>query len=93
MAPARSEPGVAAEARLPTAVDLHARPAADFVRTAMAFAAEIKVTHDDNVANAKSLMSVLALGAKGGAALTLSAQGSDAEAAVEALAACVAGLE
>ena len=43
-------------------------------------------------ADAKSLLSVLALGAKGGTTLRLRADGDDAPVAVDALAGCVAGL-
>jgi phosphotransferase system HPr (HPr) family protein len=71
--------------RLPADVDLHARPAADFVRTAMGFAADVHVSAGERDANAKSLLSVLALGAKGGTELRLTAAGEDAEAALDAL--------
>ncbi len=84
--PARSETTAITDAQLPATVDLHARPAADFVRAAMGFEADVRVEHGGQVANAKSLMAVLALGAKGGAGLRLSAEGDDAGAAVEALA-------
>jgi phosphocarrier protein HPr len=84
--PASSETSV----RLPEAVDLHARPAADFVRTAMGFDATIQVESGEREANAKSLLAVLALGAKGGTALRLRADGDDAPAALDALAGCVA---
>jgi phosphotransferase system HPr (HPr) family protein len=77
---------------LPAGVDLHARPAAQFVRTAMGFGARIVVTSGERDADAKSLLSVLALGAKGGTSLRLRADGDDAPGAVEALAGCVAGL-
>jgi phosphotransferase system HPr (HPr) family protein len=70
---------------LPGGVDLHARPAADFVRTAMGFAANIQVAAGEREADAKSLLSVLALGAKGGTELRLTASGDDAEAALDAL--------
>ena len=70
---------------LPGGVDLHARPAADFVRTAMGFAASIQVTAGEREADAKSLLSVLALGAKGGTELRLTASGDDANAALDAL--------
>jgi phosphotransferase system HPr (HPr) family protein len=70
---------------LPDGVDLHARPAADFVRAAMAFEASITVGAGDRETDAKSLLSVLALGAKGGTELRLTATGEDAEAALEAL--------
>jgi phosphocarrier protein HPr len=77
---------------LPAGVALHARPAGDFVRTAMGFDAAIVVGAGDREANAKSLLAVLALGALGGTRLRLRADGSDADRAVEALAACVEGL-
>jgi phosphotransferase system HPr (HPr) family protein len=70
---------------LPEGVDLHARPAADFVRTAMGFAAAIQVGANGREADAKSLLTVLALGAKGGTELHLTALGEDAAAALEAL--------
>ena len=79
-------------ATLPPDVDLHARPAAHFVRTALGFRSRIEVCAGERAADAKSLLSVLALGAKGGTPLRLRADGDDAPAAVAALAGCVAGL-
>jgi phosphotransferase system HPr (HPr) family protein len=70
---------------LPGDVDLHARPAADFVRAAMGFAASIQVASGDREADAKSLLSVLALGAKAGTELRLTATGEDADAALVAM--------
>jgi phosphotransferase system HPr (HPr) family protein len=96
VAPASSEHavGVAAEltATLPSEVDLHARPAADFVRTAMSFTADVQVAAGDREVDAKSLLSVLALGAKGGTELRLTASGPDAAAALDALSTCIATL-
>ena len=77
---------------LPPGVDLHARPAAEFVRTAMGFEANIVIALGEREANAKSLLSVLGLGAKAGSALSLRADGGDAVPAVQALSGCVAGL-
>ena len=77
---------------LPGGVDLHARPAADVVRTAMGFVASIQVAAGEREADAKSLLSVLALGAKGGTEIHLTARGEDAEAALDALRDCVANL-
>ena len=88
MATASSEASVA----LPADVDLHARPAAEFVRAAMRFSARIVISVGARDADAKSLLSVLALGAKGGTPLRLRADGDDAPAAVATLAGCVAGL-
>jgi phosphotransferase system HPr (HPr) family protein len=71
--------------RLPDGVDLHARPAADFVRTAMGFRASVQVAAGEREVDAKSLLSVLALGAKRGTELRLSADGEDAASALDAL--------
>jgi phosphocarrier protein HPr len=77
---------------LPADVDLHARPAARFVRTAIGFNANVQVFAADRRADAKSILAVLALGARRGTALRLNAEGPDAARAVAALSACVAGL-
>jgi phosphotransferase system HPr (HPr) family protein len=77
--------GVPVTVTLPDGVDLHARPAADFVRAAMGFGASITVAAGDREADAKSLLSVLALGAKAGTELRLEASGDDAEAALVAM--------
>jgi phosphocarrier protein HPr len=79
-------------ALLPADVALHARPAGVFVRTAMQFQARITVAAGDRVADAKSILKVLALGATGGTRLSLQAEGPDAAAALAALADCVANL-
>jgi len=78
---------------LPAGIDLHARPAAQFVRTAVGFSARIAVGVGDRVADAKSLLSILALGAKGGTPLHLTASGDDAASALNALRECVAAFD
>jgi phosphotransferase system HPr (HPr) family protein len=88
--PASSDTACAIQITLPDGVDLHARPAAEFVRTAMRFQAELKLALGEREVDAKSLLSILALGAKGGTTLKLRADGVDAAAALEALAATVA---
>ena len=77
---------------MPAAVALHARPAASFVKTAMRFRSHVTVAAGSKAADAKSILAVLALGATGGTRLTLSAEGEDAPAALDALASCVAAL-
>ncbi|TMB47443.1 MAG: HPr family phosphocarrier protein [Chloroflexi bacterium] len=77
---------------LPGNVALHARPAATFVKTAMKFRSRLTVGANGKTADAKSILAVLALGAVGGTTLTLQAEGEDAPAALEALAACVTAL-
>ena len=65
---------------------LHARPAAEFVKLASGFDAEVKVVKDELEVNGKSIMGVLMLAAEPGAELVLRAEGPDASEAVEALA-------
>ena len=81
-----------ARVTLPGDVDLHARPAANFVRTAMRFSAKVSVAAGEREVDAKSLLSVLALGARRGTSIRLRAEGQDAGAAVAALATTVADL-
>ena len=77
--------------QLPAKVDLHARPAAAFVRTAMRYAAAVTVGVGEREADAKSLLAVLGLGARRGTELRLRAEGREAALALDALAACVTG--
>ena len=86
--PASSESTIA----LPAGVALHARPAATFVKTALRFRSKVMVGTDGRVADAKSILAVLALGAVGGTVLRLSAEGEDAPDALAALSSCVSGL-
>jgi phosphocarrier protein HPr len=87
-----SSDGAEAHVTLPAGVDLHARPAADFVREAMRFPGRLWVRVGEREVDAKSLLSILALGAKAGTELRLRAEGEQAAAAVVALADCVAHL-
>ncbi len=66
-------------------VGLHARPASKFVQTAAKYSSDIEVTHSETTANAKSILSVLTLGANKGAEITIKAEGEDAEQALKAL--------
>ena len=75
---------------MPPGIDLHARPAAELVRTAVGFSADIAVAVNGREADAKSLLAVLALGATAGASLQLTATGRDAAVALDALGDCVA---
>ncbi len=68
-------------------VGLHARPAADFVRSANTFASSITVMCNGKSANAKSILQVISLNARQGATVTLTANGPDADSALSALAA------
>ncbi len=64
---------------------LHARPAAMFVQKAGKFSSTITVIKEEREANAKSIMSVMALGASQGSTVVIRAEGSDEEEAVTAL--------
>jgi phosphocarrier protein len=70
-------------------VGLHARPAALFVQTANKFKSAITVAKDERAANAKSILSVLTLGAEQGTVVTVRADGEDEAQAVAALQALV----
>jgi phosphotransferase system HPr (HPr) family protein len=78
---------------LPAGVALHARPAAQFVRTAVGFEADITIAAVGREANAKSLLAILSLGAEGGSELRLTASGEDAARALDALRDCIAAFD
>jgi phosphocarrier protein len=69
---------------------LHARASAKFVNTAEQFDAEISVSKDLTVVPGTSIMDLMMLAAGPGSVIRVSAEGKDAAAAVEALAALVA---
>ena len=77
------------EVRIVNRAGMHARPAAEFVKTAGRFTAEITVEKDGLEVNGKSIMGVLMLAAEQGSRLLLSATGHDALEALEALEALV----
>ena len=69
---------------------LHARATAKFVQCASNFDADITVTRCGETVGATSIMGILTLGAAIGSTITVVAQGDDAQAAVDALAALIA---
>ena len=72
--------------QVPNAQGMHARPSAKVVKLAGSFCSSILVAKNDLEVNAKSIMGVLMLAAEQGSALTIRAEGDDADRAVEALA-------
>lgn len=68
---------------------LHARPAAEFVKLANQFKADIMVRKFDLDVNGKSIMGMMMLAAEYGVEITIRASGEDAEEAVTQLAALV----
>ena len=69
---------------------IHARPAAQFVKTASRFSCDIVVEKDSERVDGKSIMGLMMLAAGHGSTLAISADGEDAEEALEALAALIA---
>ncbi|WP_245316284.1 phosphoenolpyruvate--protein phosphotransferase [Chelatococcus daeguensis] len=70
---------------------LHARPAARVVQFAKGFSSDIEIVKGGRSANAKSTVKLMLLAVKEGDEIVIRARGEDAEAAVEGLAAIVAG--
>jgi phosphocarrier protein HPr len=78
------------EVKIINKLGLHARPAAEIVKTAGKFKSDITIVRDDLEVNAKSIMGVMMLAAENGATIALRAIGDDAEAALDALSAVIA---
>ena len=69
---------------------IHARPAAQFVKTASTFSCEIQVEKDDEQADGKSIMGLMMLAAGNGSILIITTEGDDADEALDALGALIA---
>ena len=68
---------------------IHARPAAQFVKMASRFSAEIRVEKDGEEVDGKSIMGLMMLAAGHGSVITVAAEGEDADQALDALAGLV----
>lgn len=66
-------------------VGLHARPATFFIQKANEYKSSIWIEKDERRVNAKSLLGVLSLGITKGINITIMAEGSDEEKAVNEL--------
>lgn len=64
---------------------LHARASAKFVTTASQFDCEINVSRNDRTVNGKSIMGMMMLAAAKGTDIQISAEGKEAEQALDAL--------
>jgi phosphocarrier protein len=64
---------------------IHARPAAQFVKTASKFEADIRVEKDGEEVNGKSIMGLMMLAAGHGSVINIIVEGSDAQDAMKAL--------
>jgi phosphocarrier protein len=68
------------------ALGMHARAAARFVHLATRFESQIRVGRNARVMDGKSIMGILLLAAARGTTISISAEGVDEQAAVDALA-------
>ncbi len=74
-----------AKLKITNETGLHARPANQFVQTAMQFHSEISVTKDDTTVNAKGILGILTLGAGKGTEIVIQATGVDEAEAISTL--------
>jgi phosphocarrier protein HPr len=72
--------------RIVNRAGMHARPAAEFVKLAGRYSAEIRLAKGDFEVNGKSIMGVLMLAAEQGSELAIRAEGPDAAEALNTLA-------
>lgn len=73
------------ELEIQNKLGLHARPCSKFVKLASTFKAEIWVAKDDESVNGKSIMGLMMLAAGQGSRLQVTCEGTDAQAALDAL--------
>lgn len=64
---------------------IHARPATLLVQAASKYASDINLEFNNKKVNLKSIMGVMSLGIGKGAEIVISAEGSDEEAALQAI--------
>jgi phosphotransferase system HPr (HPr) family protein len=66
--------------------DLHARPAGQVTRAVSGYDAQVRLVVDDRVADARSVLAVMGLGAVSGQYVEVTGEGPQAAAAVDAVA-------
>jgi len=64
---------------------LHARPASNFVKMAQSFKSKIEILKGEKRLNAKSMIGILAAGAKCGTEIELAVEGEDEQEAMKQL--------
>ena len=79
-----------ADATIVNKLGLHARASAKLTQIASRYASEVWLTRNGRRVNAKSIMGVMMLAAGKGATISIETEGSDAEAALEAVTALIA---
>lgn len=73
------------DARIVNPLGMHARPAAEFVKTASRFKSAVQVSKDGVSVNGKSILGVMMLVAERGSSMRIRTEGDDAELAMDAL--------
>lgn len=61
---------------------IHARPAGLLVKKTQPYASEITIVKEGKTANAKSMLSIMGLGAKNAETITIQAEGDDEDTAI-----------
>lgn len=89
-ATSQREAVLSAPIRISSAAGLHARPAALLATTARRFTSDLRLLKGDREANARSIVSLMALEVGSGETVRIAARGDDAAAAIAALAASLA---
>lgn len=82
-------PKVSREFTIENRLGMHARPSARFVKITSRYRSEIWVEKDGERVNGKSIMGLMMLAAEQGAVLKVTAEGPDAEKAIDELEALV----
>jgi len=77
--------------KLTNPAGLHARPAAQLVQKAASFASKVKISANNKVADAKSILSVMGMGLACGTEIVITADGEDEKECIAALIALIKG--
>ena len=80
---------VSKELKITNPTGLHLRPAGNLCKEAMRYKSKVTFNYDGNIANAKSVLSVLGACIKTGDVITLICEGDDEEEALKNLAAYI----
>ena len=78
------------EAAVVLPAHLHARPAGQLVRATARFSSDVRLTCRDSTVSARAILAVLGLGATAGETILVRASGTDAHAALAAVASILA---
>ncbi|WP_148713825.1 phosphoenolpyruvate--protein phosphotransferase [Chitinolyticbacter meiyuanensis] len=83
---ATSDAALSEPVKVPNPTGLHARPAAVLANSAKTYKSDVKLVRGNDEGNAKSVVSIMGLEVKHGDEVRVKATGSDAQAAIKALA-------